>query len=157
MNNGKRFEAKFRESAEAAGYCLRIPDKLVMRGGHLMSEETEADFVVVSGTETFLVECKSTHLASLPFDRVRGHQERSLVEFDAAGPHAHGVLAVEFYERGERYGVGCACYLMPIAEWAAFRAVTSRKSAPRSLFEGRAVACPYVRGLYSLDFGRWAR
>lgn len=65
MNAGKRFEQKFRESIEPHAYVLRIPDNVYMRGNRLMGNESEADFLVVTGTDSYLVECKATNRPSL--------------------------------------------------------------------------------------------
>lgn len=155
MNEGKRFEQKFRESVKQCGFILRIPDKLTMRGGHLISEQTEADFVAVVGDETYLIECKATNRPRLEFYNVKEHQEQSLHEFDHAGKHSHGILAVEFYDK-KRYGFANAMFLMPIEVWLAFKEETNRKSMPLKVFEERGVLCPYEKGKYQLDFGAWS-
>lgn len=155
MNEGKRFEQKFRESLSQCGFILRIPDKLIMRGGHLLSEQTEADFIAVVGDETYLIECKAVGAKSLPYKNVKEHQERSLHEFDHAGKHSHGILAVEFYDK-KRYGFANAMFLMPIEVWLAFKEETNRKSMPLKVFEERGVLCPYEKGKYQLDFGAWS-
>lgn len=155
MNEGKRFEQKFRESLNQCGFILRIPDKLIMRGGHLFSEQTEADFIAVVGDETFLIECKAVGTKSLPYQNVKEHQERSLHEFDHAGKHSHGILAVEFYDK-KRYGGANNMFLMPIETWLAFKDEESRKSMPIAVFEERGVKCPYAKGKYVLDFGAWS-
>ena len=99
MNPGKRFEQKFMDSFEPHAYVLRIPDNVYMCGNRLMGNESEADFLVVTGTDAYLIECKATCGESLQFRSVKEHQEVSLVEFDDIGERSHGFLAVEFYDK----------------------------------------------------------
>ena len=156
MNPGKRFEQKFRESMPPGAFVMRIPDKLYMLGGRLMSEESEGDFIVATGSDTFLIECKATNKKSLQFYNVKEHQELSLACFDGVGENTHGLLAVEFYDK-DGYRKPKRMFLMPIGEWLRFKAGTSRKSMPISEFERSGVEVPFVGSRYAVDFGRWSR
>lgn len=151
MNPGKRFEQKFREAVERNGMTIRIADKLIPKGDHVISEQSEADFLVAQNGEIFLIECKATCAKSLPFEKVQEHQEDSLLEFSDQGEHTHGILAVEFYEKSTRYGSGNNCYLLPIEAWFGFKKITDRKSMPLSAFELLAKKCSYKNGGYMID------
>lgn len=153
MNAGKRFEQKFRESIEPHAYVLRIPDNVYMRGNRLMGNESEADFLVVTGTDSYLVECKATNRPSLQFYNVKEHQEVSLMEFDDIGERSHGLLAVEFYDK-VGYHKPHRMFLLPISEWMRFKAESGRKSMPIKAFEELGVELTYEKGAYTFD-GVW--
>ena len=150
---GKRFEKKFREAMEPHGFVLRIPNSVQPRGGRLIGSETEADFLVATGEDSYLVECKASNRPRLDFYNVKEHQEESLAGFDAMGPRCHGFLAVEFYDR-DGYRMPHRMFLLPVGEWLAYKEESGRKSMPVSEFEARAVEVPYERGAYRFD-GRW--
>ena len=153
MNAGKRFEGKFRESMKSCAYVLRIPDNVYMRGSRLIGNESEADFLVVTGSDSYLVECKATSRKSLQFYNVKEHQEASLAEFDAVGEHSHGFLAVEFYDKAS-YAKPHRMYLVPIGEWMRYKTESGRKSMPMSAFDELGVKLEYRNGIYVFD-GRW--
>ena len=155
MRQGKRFEEKFRATMEPHGYVLRIPDNVHMAGGRLVSTETDADFMIQTGTDAYLVECKATGEGRLPFYNVKEHQEEALQDFDALGDRCHGFIAVEFYDR-RGYRFPHRMFLLPIGEWVRFRREGGRKSMPVAEFERLAVEVPYGRGSYDFD-GRWYR
>lgn len=155
MKPGKRFEEKFRATMEPHGYVLRIPDNVHMTGGRLVGSETDADFMVADGTDTYLVECKATNRPRLEFHNVKSHQEEALADFDALGERCHGFLAVEFYDR-EGYRRPHRMFLLPIARWLAYKERGVRKSMPLSAFEEQAVELPYKGSAYEFD-GRWFR
>lgn len=152
---GKRFERKFREAMELHAYVLRIPDNVHMAHGRMVSEETDADFIVVTGDDTYLVECKATNRPRLEYGNVKGHQELALAAFNVMGEHCHGFLAVEFYDkRGYRYPH--RMFLLPIAEWLRYKDESGRSSMPIGAFEAAGVEVPYECGEYRFD-GRWFR
>ena len=153
MNPGKRFEQKFRESIEPYAYVLRIPDNVYMCGNRLIGSESEADFLVVTGTDSFLVECKATNKKSLQFYNVKEHQETSLMEFDDIGERSHGFLAVEFYDKAG-YHKPHRMYLLPIVEWMRYKEESGRKSMPMSAFDELGVRLEYQKGLYAFE-GKW--
>lgn len=155
MNAGKRFEQKFRESIEPHAYVLRIPDNVYMRGNRLMGNESEADFLVVTGTDSYLVECKATNKPSLQFYNVKEHQEVSLMEFDDIGERSHGLLAVEFYDKAG-YHKPHRMFLLPISEWMRYKAEAGRKSMPVKAFEQLGVELTYEKGAYTFD-GVWLK
>lgn len=152
---GKRFEQKFRECMEPHAYVLRIPDNVHFVGNHMISDETDADFLVVTGDDSFLVECKATNQRSLNYVNVKAHQESALADFDAIGERCHGFLAVEFYDR-EGYRKPHRMFLLPIRKWLGFKADSERKSMPVSAFEELGKELPYVGSSYVFD-GRWFR
>ena len=152
---GKRFEKKFREAMEPHGFVLRIPNSVQPCGGRLVGSETEADFLVATGEDSYLVECKASNRPRLDFYNVKEHQEESLAEFDAMGPRCHGFLAVEFYDK-ETYRRAHRMFLLPIRKWLGFKADSERKSMPVSAFEELGKELPYVGSGYVFD-GRWFR
>lgn len=150
-NPGKRFERKFSESIPDGVFCIRIPDKVYLLNGKTYSEETEADFIASDGTHAYLIECKATSSRSLRRDSVRPHQERSLSEFDSLGDNAHGVLAVEFYDKAG-YRKPKRMFLLPIERWFTFwKIVPSRSSMPIHAFESMAYEVPYSKGAYRFN------
>ena len=149
MNPGKRFEEKFRKGASAAGYVMRIPDKIYWNGQRVMSEESEADFLVFAESGTWMVECKASSQKRLAFDRVKEHQERSLSEFEWIGKSNHGLLAIEFY--GTDYRKDKRMFLLPISRWLEFERAGGRSSMPMSEVERLGVECPHVKGGYLID------
>lgn len=151
MNPGKRFERKFAESMP--GWVMRIPDKMNVYNGVVIGEETEADYLAVSGDHAYLIECKAVNRPRLEYYNVKEHQERSLAEFDAQGDHMHGLLAVEFYDKGG-YRLPKRMFLLPIGEWLHFRAEAERSSMPIKAFEELGTECPYVKRRYEIDLGR---
>lgn len=155
MKAGKRFEAKFRLAMEPHAFVLRIPDSVRAVGGRLVGSETEADFLVVTGEGSYLVECKATNKPRLEFYNVKEHQEASLARFDAVGGRCHGLLAVEFYDKAG-YRKAHRMFLLPIMRWLDYKRVSKRRSMPLSEFEARGVELPYRRGGYVFD-GRWFR
>lgn len=155
MKPGKRFEQKFRASVDADSFAMRIADKVFQAQGKIYSEESEADFLVSSGAGIFLIECKATLLNNLPFRQVKDHQMNSLLEFDTSNEHAHGLLAVEFYN-AKSYRAPKIMYLLDVNDWIAYTASSNRKSMPRSAFEQLGIECPYQGSIYALDFGRWS-
>lgn len=156
MNPGKRFEKKFLESVDPHGFILRIPDKIYTYQGRIYSDESEADFIIASGTESYLVECKATCKSCLPFEMVKEHQETALLEYDEVGRNAHGLLAVEFYDKaGYRYPK--RMFLLPIVEWLKFKASTTRKSMPISEFEKIGIEIPYQQSAYKISFQEWSK
>lgn len=152
---GKRFEQKFRECMEPHAYVLRIPDSVRFVGGRMVGEETDADFLVVTGEDSYLVECKAANRPRLEYGNVKPHQETALADFDAIGERCHGFLAVEFYDRGG-YRLPHRMFLLPISEWLGFKAGTERASMPLSAFEEKGKELPYEGGGYVFD-GRWFR
>ena len=150
---GKRFEQKFRECMEPHAYVMRIPDNVHFVGGHMISDETDADFLVVTADDSFLVECKATNQRSLSYGNVKEHQEIALADFDAIGERCHGFLAVEFYDR-DGYRRAHRMFLLPIRRWLGFKAGSGRKSMPVSAFEELGKELPYVGSGYVFD-GRW--
>lgn len=152
---GKRFEQKFREAMEPHAYVLRIPDNVHFVGGHMVSEETDADFIVVTGDDSYLVECKASNRPRLDYGNVKPHQEDALADFDAMGDRCHGMLAVEFYDKGG-YRMPHRMFLLPIAEWLRFKEESGRKSMPVAAFEEFGKELPYSGGAYKFD-GRWFR
>lgn len=152
---GKRFEEKFRASMDPHGYVLRIPDNVHSVCGRIVSTETDADFMVQTGTDSYLVECKATNRPRLDFYNVKPHQEEALSDFDAMGERCHGFLAVEFYD-GRGYRFPHRMFLLPIACWVDYKEKSGRKSMPISAFEDMGVEVPYGRGSYAFD-GRWYR
>lgn len=155
MSAGKRFWEKFRLTMEPHGYVLRIPDNVHMAGGRIVSTETDADFLVQTESGTYLVECKATGEARLPFYNVKGHQEEALSDFDALGDSCHGILAVEFYDK-RGYKLPHRMFLLPIEEWTRYKLSSGRKSMPLSSFEDLGVELKYGRSSYVFD-GRWFR
>ena len=155
MNPGKRFEQKFMDSFEPHDYVRRIPDNVYMCENRLMGNESEADFLVVTGTDAYLIECKATCGESLQFRSVKEHQEVSLVEFDDIGERSHGFLAVEFYDK-EGYHKPHRMFLLPIGEWMRYKADSGRKSMPIKAFEEMGVELAYKKGAYAFE-GRWFR
>lgn len=153
MNPGKRFEEKFRLTMEPHAFVLRIPDAVFVNGGKVMSSETEADFLVATQDDAYLVECKATSLKSLKYENVKSHQEDSLFGFEELGERNHGILAVEFYNR-EGYRKPHQMFLLPIAEWFAFKASSNRKSMPIAEFRKRGVELEYQKAAYVFK-GRW--
>lgn len=153
MNPGKRFEEKFRLTMEPHAFVLRIPDSVYMQEGHIKSNETEADFIVVTKTDTYLVECKATAKKSLSYSNVKEHQEAALFDFDEVGEHTHGILAVEFYDHAG-YRRPHQMFLLPISEWLEFKALSDRKSMPISWFEERGVKLEYQGSAYEFA-GKW--
>lgn len=152
---GKRFEEKFRLAMEPHGYVLRIPDNVHAAGGRVASTETDADFMVQTGTDAYLVECKAVNRPRLEYYNVKEHQEEALSDFDAMGDRCHGFLAVEFYDaRGYRFPH--RMFLLPISRWLAYKEESGRKSMPMAEFERSGVELPYGRGAYVFD-GRWYR
>lgn len=147
---GKRFEGKFRESLPEGVFSLRIPDARTFYGARAAMSESEADFVVATGTHTCLVECKAVNRPRLEFHNVKGHQERSLMEFDSLGPNTHGILAVEFYDK-RGYRNPKRMFLMPIAAWMRFREETDRASMPVSEFEASGLEVPYMGSRYAIE------
>lgn len=152
---GKRFEEKFRRAMEPHAWVLRIPDNVHMAGSRLIGSETEADFIVVTGSDSYLVECKAANRPRLDYGNVKEHQESALAEFDAIGEHCHGFLAVEFYDKAG-YRRPHRMFLLPIGRWVWYKAVSGRKSMPVETFEEYGVELPYERGSYRFD-GRWFR
>lgn len=152
---GKRFEQKFRECMEPHAYVLRIPDSVRFVGGHMIGEETDADFLVVTGEDSYLVECKAANRPRLDYGNVKPHQEAALADFDAIGERCHGFLAVEFYDK-ETYRRAHRMFLLPIRKWLGFKADSGRKSMPVSAFEELGKELPYVGSGYVFD-GRWFR
>lgn len=152
---GKRFEQKFREAMEPYAYVLRIPDSVRFVGGRMVGEETDADFLVINGSGSYLVECKAVNRPRLDYGNVKPHQEAALSEFDAIGEHCHGFLAVEFYDRCG-YFKPHRMFLLPVSEWIDFKATSPRKSMPLSAFEERGHELYYDSGRYWFD-GRWFR
>lgn len=152
---GKRFEQKFREAMEPHAYVLRIPDSVRFVGGHMIGEETDADFLVVTGEDSYLVECKAANRPRLDYGNVKPHQEEALSDFDAIGERCHGFLAVEFYDK-EGYRKPHRMFLLPIGEWLGFKSGSSRSSMPLSAFEEMGKELPYTGGMYVFD-GRWFR
>ena len=155
MNPGKRFEEKFRASMAAHAYVLRIPDNVHMAGGRIVSTETDADFLVQTGTDSYLVECKATNRPRLEYYNVKEHQEKALASFDALGDRCHGFLAVEFYDKAG-YRLLHRMFLLPIARWLAYKETGGRKSMPLRAFEEQAVELPYKGATYEFN-GRWYR
>lgn len=149
MNPGKRFEEKFRKGAAAAGYVMRIPDKVFWNGRRVMSEESEADFLVFAETGTWMVECKASSQKRLAFDKVKEHQERSLAEFEWIGKSNHGLLAIEFY--GPNYRTDKRMFLLSVSKWLEFKRTTERSSMPLSEVERLGIECPHGRGGYEID------
>lgn len=152
---GKRFEQKFRECMEPHAYVLRIPDNVHFVGGHIISDETDADFLVVTGEDSYLVECKAVNRPRLDYGNVKPHQEAALADFDAIGERCHGFLAVEFYDR-DGYRKPHRMFLLPITAWLGFKAEFPRKSMPIAAFEERGHELHYDNGKYRFD-GRWLR
>ena len=155
MKPGKRFEAKFREAVGRHAFVLRIPDAVRVVGGRTIGAETEADFLVVDGTDSYLVECKAVNRPRLDFYNVKPHQEEALAGFDAIGDRSHGFLAVEFYDR-EGYRKPHRMFLLPISEWLRYKAESGRKSMPVVEFERLGLEVRYAGGSYDFD-GRWFR
>lgn len=154
MNPGKRFENTFRKSVD--GFVMRIPDKVYLMGNRVMSDESEADFVVANEHGVFLVECKAVNRPRLDFYNVKEHQERSLVDFDGAGGFTGGLLAVEFYDP-EGYRKPRRMFLLSIRDWLAFKDGTERKSMPVSEFERVGRECPQTGSLYAVDFSAFGK
>ena len=155
MNPGKRFEKKFKESMEPHAFVLRIPDNVVFFKGRAIGNESDADFLIVNGDCSFLVECKATSQRSLEFRKVMEHQEVSLIEFDETGERSHGFLAVEFYDNAS-YRKPHRMFLLPISEWMRYKAESGRKSMPIKAFAELGVELAYAKGAYAFD-GRWFR
>lgn len=150
INAGKRFEDKFRKSAEqAGGYVIRIPDKVVFRGGRAIGEQTEADFLVAYSGDAHLVECKSANCLRLNFRNVKEHQEQALLRFDSCGKHLHGWLAVEFYDK-KSYRASRRMFIMPITKWIHFKD-SGRKSMPLVAFETYGLECPRQGAFYDIN------
>lgn len=150
MNPGKRFEQKFRESVPDGTFIMRIADKVYTINGRTYSEESEADFLAANSEGAYLIECKATQETRLPYSKVLPHQEEALAKFDALGDHTHGLLAVEFYDKGGYRGPKCM-FLLPISRWFEFkRVVPSRSSMPMSAFEKLGRRIEYAKGRYLL-------
>lgn len=149
-NPGKRFERKFRESVPEDAFIMRIPDKTYQMGGRTYSDESEADFFAADSMGAYLIECKATRNRSLAYSKVKEHQERALSKFDSLGDHTHGILAVEFYDKGG-YRNPKRMFLLPISRWFEFkRVVPSRSSMPIKAFEELGREIPYEKGRYAL-------
>ena len=156
MKPGKRFEEKFRESAEACGMVVRIPDKVGFANGRAFSEESEADFFVFTAEGSFLVECKAVNRGFLQFYNVKEHQEKALLEFDSVSESTHGILAVEFYDK-EGYRKPKRMFMLPIDAWLRYKESSGRSSMTIDAFSKLGVECPYVGSRYLIDFGAWFR
>lgn len=153
VNPGKRFEEKFRASMAAHAYVLRIPDNVHVAGGRIVSTETDADFLVQTGTDSYLVECKATNRPRLEYYNVKEHQEQALASFDALGERCHGFLAVEFYNKVS-YRLPHRMFLLPIDRWIAFKEASGRKSMPLRTFSEQAVELTYRGSAYEFS-GEW--
>lgn len=156
MNPGKRFEKKFGDSVEGSGLVVRIPDKLIAKGNRIISEESEADFLVFFNDDSFMVECKAVNRNYLQFYNVKEHQEDSLSRFDSFSAKTHGILAVEFYDKAG-YRKPKRMFLLTIDEWMLYKESSGRKSMPIRDFEALGIECPYVKGKYVIDLGSWCQ
>ena len=77
ISKGKQFEKLFREQVEALGdvYCFRIVDYSTFMG--IMNP---ADFLAFHKPNMYMIECKTTAGASLPFKNISDYQLKSLWE-----------------------------------------------------------------------------
>lgn len=77
INKGKQFEKLFREQVEALGdvYCYRILDY-----SNYMGISNPADFIAFHKPNMYMIECKTTAGASLPFKNISEYQLKSLWE-----------------------------------------------------------------------------
>lgn len=148
MNPGKRFENKFRESL--GGITIRINDKVSVRNGFVVSKESEADFVCFQKSgNVYLVECKSVSRKSFPFDQIKDHQERSLIDFELLHPSFHGLIALEFYNK-ESYRLPKRMFLIGIKDFLFYKTSCGRKSIPIKDAEAIGTECPYIGSRYDI-------
>lgn len=157
VDNGKRFEKKFRESLEQVG-CVsveRIPDNTYWNGRRMVSSETPCDFnVFVRGKslKCVKVECKATGDKNIRFDRLETHQSDALKAHEDFHADCLSFVAVNFYDR-----VSIArqdlCYLVPIAVWHYLEATLGRKSLPIEECESNPyiLKCPKKGRLYDME------
>lgn len=77
INKGKQFEKLFREQVEALGdvYCYRILDY-----SNFMGISNPCDYICYYKPNMYMIECKTTAGASLPFKNISGYQLKSLWE-----------------------------------------------------------------------------
>lgn len=149
MNPGKRFENKFRESL--SGLTIRINDKVSMRNGHVFSEESEADFVCFQNSgNVYLVECKAISLKSFPFQKIKEHQENSLLDFESLHPSFHGLIALEFYDKNG-YRLPKRMFLIGIKDFLSYKKTCGRKSLPIKDAEKIGTECLYVGSKYIIE------
>lgn len=108
---------------------MRIPDAMYSRRG---SAKTPADLIATSPSGNYLVECKTTKGARLPFDRVRPHQLENLEAFEGSGLANHGVLAVCMGYGGGGMTSG-RCFHIPVGAFLYWSGSLGRKSLPLEL------------------------
>ena len=146
VNPGKRFEREFKKSMDAAGYAMRIHDRCFLApSGRLVSEPSEADFVFFAANgHSYLIECKATHTARLPYDNVRPEQISELERFEAISDMHHSIIAVNFY--GESTRQKNDLYLVGLPEFKGKRAATLRKSLSEREAEAIGYKCERQKG-----------
>ena len=149
---GKDFEGEIQRSLKRLpGFTRRFPDILnVNNEGHRkdISAASPPDYIHIGPKFQLLVECKavkgdkdSSNLpTSVRFDTVAPHQIDDLLEFDAVGPRAHGLIAFCLYNDGVK-----RAWMIPVLEWiGAMEALGfDRSSVPLSWFTEGETWLPY--------------
>ena len=150
MNPGKRFEKRFRESLSLLpGWSVRLQD-----GGGIAKTQMPGDFLYLHGGEHWLIECKATALASLPFKNVADAQLAELSRFERKGEEFHALVAINFYDV-DSIRVKNDCVLVGTDEFLAFKNATTRKSIHQKDAVTMGWFCDKCKGgLWKLPFGR---
>lgn len=122
MNPGKRFEGKFHESIKhLPGASMRIMD-----GGRYAPIQQWGDFFYFAPDDTFLFECKATHLTRFPHDKIQDHQIKKLKGFSDLSRNRHSIIVINFY--GEDIRKKNDCVLIDIDAYLKHLEDTTRSS-----------------------------
>lgn len=119
---GKRFERKVKKSLDQLqGIAYRIED-----GGQYAKNQQPGDFWYMNEDVVYLIECKATHLKSLPLSQIADHQIESLLKHRDLSPNHRSLLMIHYYQdRVAGY--------MTVEELLRFIGSSDRKSIPQNI------------------------
>jgi len=139
-NRGYQFEVEVNRSLKyLLDYFFKIPDarslQFLRKGmvGDMFpaSPKVPADFVGFKGEHFYLIECKQTKGLSIPFNRLRQHQEIELLKVVSKG--GYGLVIVNFNNRKRKKDERIdRTFVIDIIEWIRARdfAFKERESLP---------------------------
>lgn len=125
VNPGKVFESRFKTCLNRLpGASMRIED-----GGAVGRNRQWGDFFYWDeGEDTYLFECKATHLKSFELRNLKSHQAKSLLAFSALRETNHSILALNFYDDDVRQNNRCV--LIDIHDFISWTQESKRASLP---------------------------